>query len=355
MRGGAFDFIEQRLQMRREDTYEGVRRRTPTRGAPRPSPRASDPAPGPGSRTGVHPCRRSSDRGSRPTGRRPRRCRACPCRRSRARERAVRRAQDAVALPVPPPWHAACLRVVNERSIFEPLFTDYIGSQVRRFAGCRSAACRRSAVRPYKGLEPLRPRAARRAPCGPPCGRTCRPPLRPNPRTCHDVNGRFYVYTGLPTWRWFDRDLCSGAGRDGAPGAAGPRGCALERRSVASSSRNGLQSAALRAGALAARRHGLHDGRAVAPTAPAHRTSCATTRPPARAACWSPARALVPAGATKALDIDDYAWSADGKRLLIFTNTQKVWRDNTRGDYWVLDSRPATSEASSAATRPSRR
>ena len=38
-----------------------------------------------------------------------------------------------------------------------------------------------------------------------------------------------------------------------------------------------------------------------------------------------------------ALDIDDYAWSSDGRRLLIFTNTRKVWRQNTRGDYWVLD------------------
>src|SRR5262245_6953241 len=46
---------------------------------------------------------------------------------------------------------------------------------------------------------------------------------------------------------------------------------------------------------------------------------------------------LVPPGAEKPLDIDDYVWSADGKRLLIFTNTRKVWRDNTRGDYWVLD------------------
>ena len=47
---------------------------------------------------------------------------------------------------------------------------------------------------------------------------------------------------------------------------------------------------------------------------------------------------LVPAGRDDAaLDIDDYAWSADGTRLLIFTNTQKVWRENTRGDYWVLD------------------
>src|SRR5262245_7058570 len=46
---------------------------------------------------------------------------------------------------------------------------------------------------------------------------------------------------------------------------------------------------------------------------------------------------LVPPGSTTPLGIDDYAWSADGTRVLIFTNTQKVWRDNTRGDYWVLE------------------
>jgi dipeptidyl-peptidase-4 len=45
---------------------------------------------------------------------------------------------------------------------------------------------------------------------------------------------------------------------------------------------------------------------------------------------------LVPAGRTTALTIDDYAWSSDGRRLLIFTNTKRVWRDHTRGDYWVL-------------------
>ena len=32
-----------------------------------------------------------------------------------------------------------------------------------------------------------------------------------------------------------------------------------------------------------------------------------------------------------------YEWSADEKRILIYTNSQKVWRYNTRGDYWVLD------------------
>jgi dipeptidyl-peptidase 4 len=50
-----------------------------------------------------------------------------------------------------------------------------------------------------------------------------------------------------------------------------------------------------------------------------------------------PAARLTPPAAKGALDVDDYAWSADGSRLLIFTNTRKVWRDNTRGDYWVLD------------------
>ncbi|MEO6401642.1 MAG: DPP IV N-terminal domain-containing protein, partial [Vicinamibacteria bacterium] len=45
---------------------------------------------------------------------------------------------------------------------------------------------------------------------------------------------------------------------------------------------------------------------------------------------------LTPAGKTAPLDISDYAWSDDGARLLIFTNTHKVWRSNTRGDYWVL-------------------
>ena len=46
---------------------------------------------------------------------------------------------------------------------------------------------------------------------------------------------------------------------------------------------------------------------------------------------------LTPQGAAGPLSIDDYSWSPDKKKLLIFTNTRKVWRRNTRGDYWVLD------------------
>jgi dipeptidyl-peptidase-4 len=49
------------------------------------------------------------------------------------------------------------------------------------------------------------------------------------------------------------------------------------------------------------------------------------------------ASALCAPGASKPLHIDDYRWSDDGRKLLIFTNTKKVWRDNTRGDYWILD------------------
>ena len=35
--------------------------------------------------------------------------------------------------------------------------------------------------------------------------------------------------------------------------------------------------------------------------------------------------------------MDDHTWSKDRSKLLIFTNTRKVWRTNSRGDYWVLD------------------
>ena len=46
---------------------------------------------------------------------------------------------------------------------------------------------------------------------------------------------------------------------------------------------------------------------------------------------------LIPTGETKPLQMQGYDWSADEKHILIYTNSQKVWRQNTRGDYWVLD------------------
>ncbi|MGH9875821.1 MAG: S9 family peptidase [Pyrinomonadaceae bacterium] len=49
------------------------------------------------------------------------------------------------------------------------------------------------------------------------------------------------------------------------------------------------------------------------------------------------AASLTPKGTSSPLGIDDYAWSADSRKLLVFTNSKEVWRQNTRGDYWVFD------------------
>jgi dipeptidyl-peptidase-4 len=46
---------------------------------------------------------------------------------------------------------------------------------------------------------------------------------------------------------------------------------------------------------------------------------------------------LTPPKADKPLDLRGYAFSADQQKLLIYTNSKKVWRQETRGDYWVLD------------------
>ncbi len=41
--------------------------------------------------------------------------------------------------------------------------------------------------------------------------------------------------------------------------------------------------------------------------------------------------------------------TSDEQKLLIFTNSARVWRSNTRGDYWVLDLKPAAHCVNSAA------
>ncbi len=46
---------------------------------------------------------------------------------------------------------------------------------------------------------------------------------------------------------------------------------------------------------------------------------------------------LVPPRESSPLGVDGHTWSKDRSKLLIFTNTKKVWRTNSRGDYWVLD------------------
>jgi dipeptidyl-peptidase 4 len=50
-----------------------------------------------------------------------------------------------------------------------------------------------------------------------------------------------------------------------------------------------------------------------------------------------PAAQLVPPADSVPLEIEDYQWSPDERRVLVFTNSQRVWRTNTRGDYWLVD------------------
>ena len=49
-----------------------------------------------------------------------------------------------------------------------------------------------------------------------------------------------------------------------------------------------------------------------------------------------PASRFVPAGAERPIRVEGYTWSPDGTQLLIYTNSARVWRANTRGDYWIL-------------------
>ncbi len=57
---------------------------------------------------------------------------------------------------------------------------------------------------------------------------------------------------------------------------------------------------------------------------------------------------LIPAADPKAaakpapLNVERMEWSKDKSKLLIYTNSKRVWRTNTRGDYWVLDRQAKT-------------
>ncbi|GAB4310655.1 MAG: S9 family peptidase [Bacteroidales bacterium] len=50
-----------------------------------------------------------------------------------------------------------------------------------------------------------------------------------------------------------------------------------------------------------------------------------------------PATALLHPESGEPIRIASYSWSEDESKLLIFTNTRRVWRANTRGDYWVYE------------------
>ncbi|ANI88701.1 peptidase S9 [Arachidicoccus ginsenosidimutans] len=46
---------------------------------------------------------------------------------------------------------------------------------------------------------------------------------------------------------------------------------------------------------------------------------------------------LTPKDSLKPLRVADFSISQDGNKILIYTNTKKVWRYHTRGDYWLYD------------------
>ncbi|MFD1316459.1 S9 family peptidase [Namhaeicola litoreus] len=46
---------------------------------------------------------------------------------------------------------------------------------------------------------------------------------------------------------------------------------------------------------------------------------------------------LTPAGKSEPLEVKHFSFSEDQQKILLFTNTKKVWRLNTKGDYWVFN------------------
>ena len=50
----------------------------------------------------------------------------------------------------------------------------------------------------------------------------------------------------------------------------------------------------------------------------------------------APAARLRVAGREQPLRIEDYAFAPDGRTLLVFTDSERVWRQNTRGEYFVV-------------------
>jgi dipeptidyl-peptidase-4 len=46
---------------------------------------------------------------------------------------------------------------------------------------------------------------------------------------------------------------------------------------------------------------------------------------------------LIPPGEKSPLAVESYEFSDDRSKLLVYTNSKKVWRAKTRGDYWLLD------------------
>lgn len=65
-----------------------------------------------------------------------------------------------------------------------------------------------------------------------------------------------------------------------------------------------------------------------------------------------PAEQLIPPGAKEPLAVQGYEFSKDLDVVLLFTNTVKVWRANTRGDYWTFRRSTGTLARLGGDTKP---
>lgn len=66
------------------------------------------------------------------------------------------------------------------------------------------------------------------------------------------------------------------------------------------------------------------------------------------------AKLFIYEGQSKPLAINNYIWSQNRNYLLVFTNTARVWRYNTRGDYYVLNLKTNKLQKIGAFANPSR-
>jgi dipeptidyl-peptidase 4 len=51
---------------------------------------------------------------------------------------------------------------------------------------------------------------------------------------------------------------------------------------------------------------------------------------------------LTPSGEATPIAVRSFSFSEDGNKVLVYTNSKKVWRLQTRGDYWVLNRKSGT-------------
>jgi len=62
---------------------------------------------------------------------------------------------------------------------------------------------------------------------------------------------------------------------------------------------------------------------------------------------------LTPAGKSEPLEVNHFSFSEDQQKVLLFTNTKKVWRLNTKGDYWVFNFKTNTLKQIGKTLHPS--